>query len=79
MEQITDPIAAQKDKKKTILSWSFYDWANSVFATTVMAGFGPSFFRNYWAAGILSSNEITFWWGLINSIASLIIVVIAPF
>ena len=32
------------DNKKTILSWSFYDWANSAFATTVMAGFFPLFF-----------------------------------
>ncbi|MHA1744901.1 MAG: MFS transporter [Promethearchaeota archaeon] len=79
MEQITDPIAAQKDKKKTILSWSLYDFANSVFATTIMAGFAPSFFRSYWAAGALDSSEITFWWGAINSIASLIIVFIAPF
>jgi UMF1 family MFS transporter len=79
MEQITDPVAAQRDTKKAILSWSFYDWANSVFATTVMAGFAPAFFRSYWAAGVLASDEITFYWGLVNSIASLIIVFIAPF
>jgi len=26
-----------------------YDWANSAFATTVMAGFFPLFFKGYWA------------------------------
>ncbi|GIT73596.1 MAG: hypothetical protein Ct9H300mP28_34100 [Pseudomonadota bacterium] len=26
-----------------------YDWANSAFATTVMAGFFPLFFKAYWA------------------------------
>ncbi|SVB67613.1 uncharacterized protein METZ01_LOCUS220467, partial [marine metagenome] len=37
------------DSKKTILSWSFYDWANSAFSTTVMAGFFPVFFKEYWS------------------------------
>ena len=34
-----------KDTRKAILSWSLYDWANSAFATTVMAGFFPVFFK----------------------------------
>ena len=33
----------------TIVSWAFYDWANSSFATTVMAGFFPVFFKQYWS------------------------------
>ena len=28
-----------------------YDWANSAFATTVMAGFFPLFFKKYWSLG----------------------------
>ena len=28
-----------------------YDWANSAFATTVIAGFFPIFFKQYWSAG----------------------------
>ncbi|MGA7877686.1 MAG: MFS transporter, partial [Desulfoferrobacter sp.] len=36
---------------KKVLSWAFYDWANSAFATTVMAGFFPVFFKQYWSAG----------------------------
>ena len=32
------------DDRKTIVSWALYDWANSAFATTVMAGFFPLFF-----------------------------------
>jgi MFS transporter, UMF1 family len=78
MSLITDDILEQMDKKKTILAWSFYDWANSAFATTVMAGFLPDFFRNYYAA-TLASADITFYLGLANSIASLIIVFLAPF
>ena len=34
------------DKKK-VISWTLYDWANSAFATTVMAGFFPIFFEKF--------------------------------
>ncbi|MHA1563588.1 MAG: MFS transporter [Promethearchaeota archaeon] len=64
----------QLDNKKTILSWSFYDWANSAFATTVMAGFFPLFFEGYWASG----NAISIL-GYSNSIASIIVAILAPF
>ena len=33
----------KKDDRKTYVSWALYDWANSTFATTVMAGFFPAF------------------------------------
>ena len=59
------------------LAWALYDWANSAFATVVIAGFFPLFFKQYWAAS-LASTESTFWLGAINSAASLVIVVLAP-
>ncbi|MEE9321090.1 MAG: MFS transporter [Granulosicoccus sp.] len=58
-------------------SWAFYDWANSAFATTVMAGFFPLFFKQYWSQGA-SVTESTFWLGFGNSFASLVIVMLAP-
>ena len=36
-------------KKKKVLSWALYDWANSTFSTTVAAGFFPIFFEKYWS------------------------------
>ena len=65
-----------KNKKET-LSWAFYDWANSAFATTVMAGFFPIFFKNYWSAGA-DVTESTLRLGVANSFASLVIVALAP-
>ncbi|MBL3590048.1 MAG: MFS transporter [gamma proteobacterium endosymbiont of Lamellibrachia anaximandri] len=59
------------------LAWVFYDWANSAFATTVMAGFFPLFFKQYWSAGV-EATESTFHLGMTNSLASLIIVCLAP-
>ena len=54
-----------------------YDWANSAFATTVVAGFFPIFFREFWSIGV-DSSLTTFRLGLVSSIASLVIVVLAP-
>jgi MFS transporter, UMF1 family len=66
------------DSKKAILSWSFYDWANSAFATTVMAGFFPLFFKAYWA-NQADVTESTFYLGLANSLASVFVAAMAPF
>ncbi len=62
---------------KRILSWSLYDFANSAFATTVMAGFFPLFFKQYWSVGV-ETTESTLRLGMANSIASGIVVVLAP-
>ena len=57
--------------------WALYDWANSAFATTVMAGFFPVFFKRFWAEG-LSATDSTFWLGAVNSTAALLVVLAAP-
>lgn len=61
-----------------ILSWALYDWANSAFATTVMAGFFPLFFKKFWSAGV-DTSESTFYLGVANSFAATLIAVLAPF
>lgn len=62
---------------KQIIAWAIYDWANSAFATTVMAGFFPLFFKQYWSADI-ESTASTFHLGVGNAAASLLIVLTAP-
>ena len=57
--------------------WAMYDWANSAFATTVMAGFFPVFFKEYWNSGVDAATS-TFRLGVANSLASLLIVLLAP-
>jgi UMF1 family MFS transporter len=64
------------DLKKAI-AWSLYDWANSAFATTVMAGFFPVFFKQYWSAGA-DATVSSFKLGLANSLSSLVIVALSP-
>lgn len=62
---------------KKIISWALYDWANSAFATTVMAGFFPVFFKQYWSAG-RQVTVSTFHLGAANSAASIVIALLAP-
>ena len=64
-------------ERKTIWGWAFYDWANSAFATTVMAGFFPIFFKQYWSYGT-DVNVSTAQLGFGNAIASLIVACLAP-
>jgi UMF1 family MFS transporter len=64
-------------KKKVIWGWAMYDWANSAFATTVMAGFFPIFFKQYWSYGA-DVNMSTARLGLGNAIASIVVAVMAP-
>ena len=67
----------QTDNKKAILGWSLYDWANSAFATTVIAGFFPVFFKQFWSAGA-DTNVSTARLGAANSIAGIIVALLAP-
>ncbi len=63
---------------KKVWSWALYDWANSAFSTTVVAGFFPIFFEKYWSNpdDVIQS---TFQLGLANSIASILVAILSPF
>jgi MFS transporter, UMF1 family len=64
-------------RRRPVVAWAFYDWANSAFACTVMAGFFPVFFKQYWNAGV-AATESTFRLGLTSGLASLVIALLAP-
>lgn len=59
------------------LAWALYDWGNSAFATTVLAGFFPAFFRQFWSTGA-ESVQTTFRLGMANAAAGLVIALCAP-
>jgi UMF1 family MFS transporter len=66
------------DQNKKVWAWSVYDWANSAFSTTVMAGFFPIFFEKYWS----NPNDViqsTYQLGWANSLASIVVAALAPF
>ena len=70
-------LAETADAKitKTERSWIMYDWANSVFATIMMAAVFPIYFTNV-AKGAGQSGD--FWWGLGTAAAMVIVAVLAP-
>ena len=74
---MTRNAEAMRIATKPIISWAMVDWANSAFATTVMAGFFPVFFKSYWSAGA-DVTASTFQLGLANSVAGAAIMVLAP-
>lgn len=53
-------------------SWILYDWANSVYATNMMAAIFPIYYTN--VAGDAGDK----WWGIGVSAASLILAVLSP-
>ena len=64
-------------ESRRIYAWALYDWANSAYATTVMAGFFPLFFKAYYSAdadATLSTAQL----GLANALSSIVVVVLAP-
>lgn len=65
------------DEQKKILSWGLYDWANSAFSTTIMAGFFPVFFKHFWSQGF-SAVETTAKLASTVSISSFLIAVVSP-
>ena len=63
--------------RRPVVAWALYDWANAAFATTVMAGFFPTFFRQYWSVGA-DVTTTTFRLGLANGLAGLAVAALAP-
>ena len=64
-------------RNRPVFAWALYDWANSVFATTVIAGFFPVFFKEYWSDGadaVVSTARL----GFANSVASAFLLLAAP-
>jgi UMF1 family MFS transporter len=76
-DQELNVVVRVSERRRAQWAWAFYDWANSAFATTVMAGFFPVFFKSYWADG-LPVTESTAYLGTANSLASLLVVLLAP-
>ena len=68
---------AKRTRRRAIWGWALYDWANSAFATTVIAVFFPIMYKQYWSSG-LDVNLSTYRLGLGNALASLVVAALAP-
>ena len=62
--------------RRGVLSWALYDWANSAFATTVIAGFFPVFYSALSAD--LSARDSQFWFQITLAASSIAVAIAAP-
>jgi UMF1 family MFS transporter len=67
----------ERSRRKIILSWCMYDWANSAFAATIMAAVLPFFYSSV-AGATLSKTTASSYWGYTNTLAMLIVAFSAP-
>jgi len=63
--------------RRVVRAWCLYDWANSAFATTIMAVVLPTYYSTVAGAG-LPPARATSYWGYTNSIAMLLVAFAAP-
>ena len=66
-----------REHNKIVRSWKMYDWANSGFATSIMAAVLPEFYSSF-AGATLDKTTATSYWGYSNTIAMLIVAITAP-
>jgi UMF1 family MFS transporter len=70
-------VGAGSPQRRTVYAWALYDWANSAFATVVLAGFFPLLFQDYWSADVdAATANLRLGWA--NAASSLAIVLLAP-
>lgn len=60
---------------RTEKSWILYDWANSVYATIILAAVFPIYFANITSQAGVAGDV---WWGYTTSLATLTLAVLAP-
>jgi UMF1 family MFS transporter len=68
----------EKTYKRRVFAWTMYDWANSAFATTILAAVLPVYFSLVAAATLPSDAQATAYWSLGLSLSLLIGAIISP-
>lgn len=68
----------EKEYKRRIRAWIMYDWANSAFATTILAAVLPVYYSQVAGATLASPAEATARWSFGLSISLFIIALLSP-
>jgi UMF1 family MFS transporter len=69
---------SEQEYKRRIWAWTMYDWANSAFATTILAAILPVYFSQVAGATLPSATVATTYWSTGLSISLLIIALFSP-
>ncbi len=67
-----------KAYKKRIWAWTMYDWANSAFATTILAAVLPVYFSQVAGSTLPSATIATSYWSIGLSVSLFLIAIISP-
>ena len=62
---------------KSVYSWALYDWANSAYATTIIAAVLPAYYSKV-AAASLPPNIASSYWAYATTSAMLLLVFLSP-
>lgn len=71
------PAMVAAGQRRAQWAWAASAWANHAFVTTVVVGLFPIIFAKYWTAH-LPGTVSTFYLGLTNSLASFVVMLVAP-
>lgn len=59
-------------------SWALYDWANSAYTIVIVTAILPLYFKSAATEAGISASTSTAYWGYANSLATLIVSILAP-
>ncbi len=68
----------QNEYRRRIRAWTLYDWANSAFATTILAAVLPVYFSQVAGETLPSEAVATQYWSIGLSVALFIVAIISP-
>jgi UMF1 family MFS transporter len=69
---------SEDEYRRRINAWTMYDWANSAFATTILAAVLPVYYSQVAGATLPSAAMATAYWSTGLSISLLIVAIISP-
>lgn len=64
--------------KRRVNAWAMYDWANSAFATTILASLLPIYYSAVAGASLPSEATATAYWSLTISVSLFIVAIMSP-
>ena len=69
---------SEHEYKRRIRAWTMYDWANSAFATTILAAVLPAYYSAVAGATLASEAKATQYWSIGLSISLFIVALLSP-
>ncbi len=68
----------EQEYKRRIWAWTMYDWANSAFATTILAAVLPIYYSQVAGATLPSAAVATAYWSTGLSVSLFIVALLSP-